>query len=539
MFLMIDNFDSFTFNLVQAFQQLGADPVVIRNDRHELLDLAGSGDLTRVCVSPGPGRPEGAGLCLKFLELLPKDVPVLGVCLGHQVLGAFAGAPVEVAGRIMHGKVSMVHHEGTGLFTGLPDPFKACRYHSLLVRAHMAPHLLEVTARTDRDEVMAMRYKDRPWYGVQFHPESVFTPNGPDLLDNFLKIQKEKTGPARIIKPVEEKKMHTGISETLENLASGMDLSPEAADASFADLFSGGLAPSQAGAFLMGLRAKGETATELASAVKAALREARLVSGLTNKRIDTCGTGGDNKSCFNCSTAVALYLAGMGYDVVKHGNRAVSSSCGSADAVEALGLPLQVEPDDAPGYLKKHRFVFLFAPAYHPAFAKVAPIRKELGIRTLFNLMGPLLNPARPTHQLLGVAKGELLELIAEALRLTGVQRAAVIHGGGGYDELTAMGPSRVAWVTPDTVKIEELDPYALGFSPCKPEQLTVSGKDQAIDVIRELLAGKGPEPMREMIVLNLAVALHLLEDDMDLPMAVAKAREAVGQGLGMRIFDA
>lgn len=190
MFLLIDNFDSFTFNLVQAFQGLGREPEVLRNDRPELLDLAGSGTLSMVCLSPGPSRPENAGYCLEFLARLPHSVPVLGVCLGHQTLGHFAGARVEVADRIMHGKTSMISHQGTGLFTGLPNPFEVGRYHSLLVKADEAPEearkLLQVTARTDQGEVMGLKYADRPWAGVQFHPESVLTPLGPQLLANFV-----------------------------------------------------------------------------------------------------------------------------------------------------------------------------------------------------------------------------------------------------------------------------------------------------------------------------------------------------------------
>ncbi len=189
MFLLIDNFDSFTFNLVQAFQQLGADPVVYRNDRPEVLDLAAGGKLERVCISPGPSRPENAGLCLEFLKRLPKTVPVLGVCLGHQILGHHAGASVVRADRIMHGKTSLVEHGGDGLFAGLPNPVEVCRYHSLLVLAQEASQVLRTTARTAEGEVMGLSYLDRPWVGVQFHPESILTPQGPTLLSNFLKMR--------------------------------------------------------------------------------------------------------------------------------------------------------------------------------------------------------------------------------------------------------------------------------------------------------------------------------------------------------------
>jgi len=187
MFLLIDNFDSFTFNLVQAFYRLGKKPEVLRNDRREILDLALDPKLEMVCISPGPSHPANAGLCLTFLEKLPKNVPVLGVCLGHQVLGHFAGATVNVGHRIMHGKTSEIEHDGAGLFAGLPHPLTVGRYHSLLVRAEEAPRLLRRTAWTDQDEVMGLAYTDRPWAGVQFHPESVLTPDGLALLENFPK----------------------------------------------------------------------------------------------------------------------------------------------------------------------------------------------------------------------------------------------------------------------------------------------------------------------------------------------------------------
>ncbi|NJB68264.1 anthranilate synthase component 2 [Desulfobaculum xiamenense] len=189
MFLLIDNYDSFTFNLVQAFQRLGHDPKVLRNDDPAVLELADSGRLRCVCISPGPGRPETAGLCLEFLKRLPATVPVFGVCLGHQILGAFAGAPVVQAERIMHGKTSPVRHDGTGLFADLPNPVEVGRYHSLLVDVDAAPEdvrkRLVVTARTDEGEVMGLRYADRPWAGVQFHPESVLTPDGDRLIARF------------------------------------------------------------------------------------------------------------------------------------------------------------------------------------------------------------------------------------------------------------------------------------------------------------------------------------------------------------------
>ncbi|UZP66961.1 aminodeoxychorismate/anthranilate synthase component II [Desulfovibrio mangrovi] len=189
MFLLIDNYDSFTFNLVQAFQKIGRNPEVYKNDDPRILELAESGTLEMVCISPGPSNPQNAGLCLEFLKRLPKTVPVLGVCLGHQILGYFAGASVVIGPRIMHGKSSMLEHDGTGMFTNLASPMQIGRYHSLIVNVHEAPELLEATSHVHTDdgqlEVMSLRYKDRPWVGVQFHPESVLTPEGETLLANF------------------------------------------------------------------------------------------------------------------------------------------------------------------------------------------------------------------------------------------------------------------------------------------------------------------------------------------------------------------
>lgn len=185
MFLFIDNYDSFSFNIVQYFQQTGRSPLVLANDDPRVLELATSPELECVTLSPGPGSPDSAGLCLEFLARLPHHIPVLGVCLGHQCLGRFAGCPVVRGPKVMHGKTSLITHPGTGLYAGLPSPMQIGRYHSLVVKAPENHPLLEVTARDEDGEVMSMRYKDRPWVGVQYHPESILTPDGLQLIANF------------------------------------------------------------------------------------------------------------------------------------------------------------------------------------------------------------------------------------------------------------------------------------------------------------------------------------------------------------------
>ena len=185
--LLIDNYDSFTYNLVQAFMVLGAEVLVRRNDEvtvEQALALAP----THLCISPGPGTPQGAGVSMRMIEAFAGRVPVFGVCLGHQSLVEVFGGKVVRAGRLMHGKTSLVHHDGRGVFAGLPDPFDAGRYHSLIARPESLPAVLEVSARTAEGEIMGVRHRELAVEGVQFHPESVLTPEGPMLLGNFLEF---------------------------------------------------------------------------------------------------------------------------------------------------------------------------------------------------------------------------------------------------------------------------------------------------------------------------------------------------------------
>jgi para-aminobenzoate synthetase component 2 len=185
--LLIDNYDSFTYNLVQYFGVLGCDVVVKRNDEITIAEAQALA-ADRICISPGPGRPEDAGISNEMIRQLGPEIPILGVCLGHQCIGAVFGGEVVSAPRLMHGKTSPVRHNDAGVFANLPDPFEATRYHSLIVRRESLPESLEVTAETAEGEVMGLRHRDYPIHGVQFHPESVLTPEGMALLKNFLAL---------------------------------------------------------------------------------------------------------------------------------------------------------------------------------------------------------------------------------------------------------------------------------------------------------------------------------------------------------------
>lgn len=542
MFLLVDNYDSFTYNLVQAFQVMGESPVVVKNDDPELAAMADKAELSRVCLSPGPGHPRSSGFCFEFLKRLDRanpQVPVLGVCLGHQILGAFAGGEIYVSDKTMHGKTSDVSHDGRGLFQDLPEKFSAARYNSLLVKAPANGEAgFRVTAETGDDEVMALSYKDRPWVGVQFHPESVLTPQGPKILANFLSFSTDRSAKSAAVAAVAgpeygfEKTPHP-LPVVMEAIASGRDLSPDMAARLFSRLMDGELSPSQAGSLLMGLRAKGETPVEISAAAEAVLERAVALPPLEGPVLDIVGTGGDGRNSFNCSTAAALVMAGLGYKVVKHGNRSISSRCGSADVLELLGLDLDTPPETVPVQLQERNFAFLFAPSYHPAFRHVMPVRKELGIRTLFNILGPLVNPARPEHSFLGAPNPEALSLMAEALARREAGLSAVVHGAGGYDELTTLGPSQTFLVYDGRTEEMIIDPADFGFEPCDPQSLCINGPADGAAVLRELLRGNGSKPMRDMLALNVAMAVYIMTGAVSMAACVKEARRAVADGVG------
>lgn len=526
MFLLIDNYDSFTYNLAQAFMSLGQNPTVLKNDDPALLSLAEDPKLEMVCISPGPGKPSEAGLCLQFLENLPSDVPVLGICLGHQVLGLYGGGNIEIAPTIMHGKQSDIEHDGSGMFKDIASPIRVGRYHSLVVKeTPESKKIFGVTARGPQNEIMGLRYFDRPWYGVQFHPESVLTPDGMKFLGNF---------PDSLF----ARKELMPISQILDTLLSGKDMSREMAIQAFAQLMDGEMTPAQAGAFLTALHMKGESPAEIAQAIKTVIKRAIPIPGIEGDCIDIVGTGGDGKKSFNCSTAASLVVAGLGYKVAKHGNRAASSACGAADAIEGLGISLDKDPADIGKMLEKRNFAFLFAPHFHPSFKNIGSTRKEMGIPTLFNILGPMVNPAKPNHLLMGVAKPELVPIIANALAHSGIYKAAVVCGAGNYDELTTLGKTTVAFVENGKVTYQEIDPAEFGFSPCKEEDLACTTKEEAINSLKAILSGQGSTPMQDMVAINAGLAIFLLEENMPLQAAMQKAKNAVASGIGKKVLE-
>lgn len=327
--------------------------------------------------------------------------------------------------------------------------------------------------------------------------------------------------------------MKVMIREAIAKLADRDGLSSEEAQAVMEEIMMGEATPSQVGAFLMALRMKGETAAEITGCARAMRAHVTRVTPRSSPLLDTCGTGGDGACTFNVSTAVAFVIAGNGVPVAKHGNRSVSSNCGSADVLEALGVNIQLGPEEAAACIDEAGIGFLFAPRLHPAMKNAAAPRREMGIRTVFNVLGPLTNPAAAEIQLLGVYDAALTEVIAQVLRLLGSCSAMVVHGDGGLDELSVTGPNKVTQLRDGKAVTFVLDAGELGLPRCEPVQLKGGLPQENARLIRNLLEGeKGPR--RDMVLLNAAAGLLAAGAAPNMAEGLELAAESIDSGRAM-----
>lgn len=321
------------------------------------------------------------------------------------------------------------------------------------------------------------------------------------------------------------------IQQALQRLLDRRDLEREETREVMGEIMRGEATPAQIGGFLVALRAKGETPDEIAGCAEAMREHVLPVRPRRNDLVDTAGTGGDGARTINISTAAALVAAAAGAAVAKHGNRAVSSACGSADVLEALGLQLEQEPDRIAQSIDELGFGFLFAPSHHPAMRHAAAVRKELATRTVFNVLGPLTNPAGARAQVVGVYSPQLVRTIAEVLARLGSRHAYVVHGAGGIDELSPVGPNLVCEVVDGSVQERELDPEAeLGVPRCSVEELRGGTPEENAAAIRGVLAGANGG-RRSAILLNAAGAIAAGGRAADLREGFELAREAVDSG--------
>jgi anthranilate phosphoribosyltransferase len=317
-------------------------------------------------------------------------------------------------------------------------------------------------------------------------------------------------------------------------------LTQEEAAALMRRILSGDASEVELAALLGGMAGRGETAAEVAGfaqELRAVATTLPLTEAEREALVDTCGTGGDGSGTFNISTAAALVAAAAGAKVAKHGNRAITSRCGSADVLEALGIPTELDPEAAADALREHGFCFLLAPAHHPALRAVMPVRKAMGVRTVLHVLGPLLNPAGARRQVMGVYAKRLVPLVAEAMTRLGTTHAMVVHGDGGLDELALSGPSDIAEVRGGSVTELVVTPEQMGFARAGLEEL--EGGDAAVNagILRAIFAGERG-PRREMVVLNAAAVLVVAGVAAKMREAAARAAEAIDSGVVVRLVE-
>jgi len=329
------------------------------------------------------------------------------------------------------------------------------------------------------------------------------------------------------------------VSETISALVNRLDLEESEISSIFEQMMNGKLTDSQIAAFLVGMRIKGETIQEITGTAKVMIDKAVKINHSYDNVVDLCGTGGDTHGTFNISTAASFVVAGAGVPVAKHGNRSVSSYVGSADVLEELGVKIDIKPAGAEKCLQKTGITFLFAPIYHPAMKNVATVRKEIGIRTIFNLIGPIINPANVKHQIIGVYNEFLIEPVAKVLRNLGSKHVLVVHGSDSMDEITVTSPTSIAELKDGIVKTKLLDPRDFKFKNHKLSEI-LGGKTsrENADILLDILNGKDKGAKRDATLLNAAAAILVSDKVSEFSEAIDLAKESIDNGSAMKKLE-
>ena len=326
--------------------------------------------------------------------------------------------------------------------------------------------------------------------------------------------------------------------ENLSKIVAGNNLNEMEMSDILSEILAGDLTDAQIGAFMAALATKGETFEELAGAAKAMRRKAKRIQASATTVVDTCGTGGDGAKTFNISTTTAFVVAGCGITVAKHGNRSISSQCGSADLLETLGVKLDTDPELVEEAIQEIGIGFLFAPIYHSAMRFAANARKEVGLRSIFNMLGPLTNPAAANCQLLGVYAPELTEMFAEALKLLGAKRAYVVHGHDGLDEISVCAPTRISELDDGVIRTYDIMPEQFFERQAEPADLVGGDPEENAAITRQIFQGeKGPK--RDVVLLNAAAALAAAGKAEDFQEGIGLAEAAIDNGAAAEKLEA
>lgn len=544
MILLIDNYDSFSYNVYQLVGQIEPDIKVIRNDELTVEEIEGLKP-SHIILSPGPGKPADAGICEEVVRKLSGKIPILGICLGHQAICEVFGANVTYAKQLMHGKQSVVSLDtDSQIFLGMEPKQKVARYHSLAADKDTIPDCLKVTAVTEDGEVMAVEHREYPVYGLQFHPESVLTTGGEKMMENFLKGKSEDSAereerpesgeqgseqPNRQQSDTGEEQKKMVIEEAIKKLVKKEDIGYEMAKEVMNEIMSGQASEVQKSAYLTALSMKGETIEEITGSAEEMRNHCTRLEQ-DRDVLEIVGTGGDGSNSFNISTTASLVISAAGVPVAKHGNRGASSKSGAADCLEALGVNITISPEKSKEILEKANICFLFAQKYHTAMKYVGPVRKELGIRTIFNILGPLANPASANMQVMGIYEEALAEPLAKVLSNLGVKRGMVVYGQDKLDEVSVCAPTTVCEIEDGSFKTYVITPEEFGLKRYAKEELVGGTPTENAKITRKVLAGERGAA-RDAVVFNAAAGLFVAGKAKDLAEGVKLAQELIDTG--------
>lgn len=529
MILLIDNYDSFTYNLYQYVGELYDDIKVVRNDEITIEEIEQLKP-EAIMVSPGPCYPKDAGISVEAIRHFSGKLPILGVCLGHQAIAEAFGGKVVVAKQQLHGKTSKIKLSlSNPLFRGLPEEITVARYHSLIVDSITLPPCLSVIATDENAQIMALRHREHPTYGVQFHPESILTDTGKKLISNFINdIVGIDT--ARVKTPPIPENERVELKKYIAKLCDGNSLTEEEAYEAMNIIMSDRATNAQTAALLTALRMKGETIDEITGFAKVMRSKMAVPQGCSDA-LDIVGTGGDLANSFNISTTSSFVIAGAGQKVAKHGNRNVSSKCGAADVLEAMGVKITSTPDKAAAMINEIGISFLFAQSYHSAMRFVGPVRAQLGVRTVFNILGPLANPAKADYMILGVCDEYLLEMMAKVLMNLGVKAAMLVMGRDRLDEISISDSTAVCEIRNGKLIKYDINPADFGLKVYnKSEIVGGDAKENAATTIG-ILKGEIGGAKRDIVLLNSGCALYISGKAASIQEGIEMAKESISSG--------
>ena len=527
MILLIDNYDSFVFNVEQYVKELTNEEVrCVRNDKITLEEIKKLNP-SKIILSPGPKHPKDSGVCLEILQA-NLGVPVLGICLGHQAIGLNFGAKIKRLDDPLHGKTSFIDVKNKEpLFAGLPERFEVMRYHSLYVDE--LPASLSADAVSDDGVVMALSVKDKPIFGIQFHPESYFTQYGKKIVENFVNYKAKEE--------VKEPKIRS-LKPYLIKLQENIPLDDSDFEQICEIIASKEYEIVQLSALLVLISEKSLYPKSLAALAKNILKYSQTYRDDT-PMIDLCGTGGDGFKTINISTTVAFILASLGIKVAKHGNKAVSSKSGSSDVLEILGVKSEKSLAKQRENLASKNLAFFHAPFFHPLVGEVREVRQRLGIRTVFNVLGPLLNPnLNLTNQLVGVYHKPVLKLYAQTLKILGRKHALVVRGDDGLDEITLCSETSVVELKNGEIFEYSITPEQFGFKRALHSDIEGGTPEENAKTLIRTLKGEEQGAKFDIVVFNAMFALYAADGAKSPDEAKKMVLEAINSGKAYKFYE-